>query len=179
MALGWTDLLRFPEGASLRVELGLAGALREAITSASAEACGWIDALDGATLHVRRLTHDACELQLDAPCGAARLWAVRDPEDGSHRLGAILALRSAEEGRVASHELASAAVALQSGGHSDAYVARDTGSGRRPLLRLHYEADGAASVWLFGIVFARRVPPALRALVPAQITVARLVPLPA
>lgn len=177
MGPGWRHVLRFDDGARLRIDCVLPKALRGTIAQSSRRAAAWLDAVDGATLSVLRITPDACELRCEAASLAAlslQLRGHRDADAPTHRVHVEIA---GAAGALADAPLELAGIALQSGGRADAYIARDTETGRQQLAHLAYDGDGTASLVLFGAAFAAHVPAHLRALVPSRLAVARLVPL--
>jgi hypothetical protein len=171
MGPGWSDVLRFADGARLRVDCTLSAPMRHAIAQSSRRAGAWLDAADGATLRVLQVTRDSCELQCEAASLAGlALHASREPDASTHRLRCVLSDASGAP-------LELGGLVLQSGGRAEAWFAHDTEAGRQQLGHLRYERDGTASLAVVGAAFAHRVPAHLRALVPSRLAVARLVPL--
>jgi len=170
----WPELLRYAPGSLLRIELALPPALREALQAASVSAERWLGALDGAVLQVDRLSDAACQLscRLD---GAAGEFSAVPADSGGYRLRGCLIAREAT--RTFEFDRA----VIQTGGPHDAYLAQSVAGRWHHLLRLSYagrEADRAAEVWVCTAACAPRARPALRAVLPAQFLLARLVPLP-
>lgn len=170
----WPDLLRYAQGSRLRIELALAPALRDALAVASAEARRWFAAIDGAVLQVERLGEAACELRCQGHHGGGEFSAV--PSDcGGYRVRGCLrasdALRMFDFPRMI----------IQTGGTLDAYLAQPAGGQWQQLLRLSYArgaADGSAEIWVYAATCTEPSwPEAVRALLPAQLLFARLVPL--
>lgn len=169
MSPRWSDLLRFPEGTRLRVEVMLQPSLREAVGYASANTARWLDSLDGATLKLEQLSDEACHLRSDTVAGTAQLLALRVVPGGTY----LLRGRVDDPGGLRTFELND--VALQTGGACDAYLAQQSGGALRQLARLRYEAHGGpADVAIFSAALAVRLPPAVRALLPDPIELVRL-----
>lgn len=170
---GWTDLLRYPEGALLRAELTLQPFLRDALRARLGEGI-WPFALpEVATLRLERL--DAGSLHLTCLEG-----------------GLLLALQAAR-GAAGEHVLAYSAslgerrrhgrlerVVLQTAGPREAYVAVAGEQGRRPFLHLRYARSGdAATLSLVTAAFRDQVPEKQRPWLPGEVEFARLQRLPA
>jgi hypothetical protein len=167
MKPGWSDVLRFAPETTLRVELVLKPALREAVERASADAAWCLQAMDGALLRIRELSAVGCRLHGSAAGGS--LDVAADGRD----------LQAQVELPGRSHGFRLAGLLLQTGGTRDAYVAQahETGAASPvPLVHLRYGADpGAVSVVMFSAGLADRVPPRYRAWLPARVELLRLV----
>lgn len=173
MAPGWTDLLRFPEGSCLRVELTLKPEWRQALETASRRATLWLRALEGAVVHLDRLAGDACALRCSAQSVDGRFTAAPGAAHG-FRLHAQLDVA----GSSCAFDLDD--VSIQIGGDRDAYLVRYVDGGCCHLARLSYDGTGdSACMAIFGAALAAQLPPRWRTLMPARLSVARVVALPA
>lgn len=165
--LGWDEVLRAPGGTRLRVELLLSPALREAMALASRRAGRWLEVLDGAVLHIEHSSAERCALRLQAGPLSARLSTL-PAQAGAHALTAHL------DGVAHLLPAEAAVVWLQRGSDCDMYLACEVEGARLPLLRLRHASDSAPafSLAIFSAAWSLRLPPALRAWLPAQMDLA-------
>ncbi len=164
----WNDVLRFPQGARLRVQVTLKPLLREAVQVASSNTAHWLESLDGATLMLEQLSDTACRLHCETTAGTAEFIAERNSGTTYHLRGHV-----GVPGAMCTFKLDD--VALQIGGSSDAYLAQWSGGALRHLARLRYETRGSpAEVSIFSSALATRLPPAARALLPNPLELVRL-----
>lgn len=168
--LGWDEVLRAPGGTRLRVALLLPPALREAMALASRRAGRWLEVLDGAVLHIEHSSAERCALRLRAGPLSARLSTL-PAQAGAHALTVHL------DG--VAHLLPAEAteVWLQRGSDCDMYLACEVEGARLPLVRLRHASDGtpAISLAIFSAAWSPRLPPALRAWLPAQMDLATFI----
>lgn len=171
MAPGWPDLLRFPEGARLRVELIVKTEIRQAIETFSVRAAAALQAIDGATVLVQRLAMDGCTLSCSGVGADGHFVAVSRPENRYGLSGYLCAAAS-------SRTFDLDRVAIQAGGQRDAYLAQQTERGWRHLLRLSYPGLGTSvDVSICAGALAAQLTPRWSRVLPAQIWLARLSPL--
>jgi hypothetical protein len=168
--LGWDEVLRAQGGTRLRVELMLSPAVREAMTPASRRAGRWLEVLDGAVLHIEHSSAERCVLRLQAGPLSARLSTL-PAQAGAHALTAHL------DGVAQVLPAEVAEVWLQRGSDSDMYLACEVEGARLPLLRLRHASDCAPafSLAIFSAAWSPRLPPALRAWLPAQMDLATFI----
>lgn len=165
---GWDEVLRFPSATSLRVQVTLAAVLRGAIRRASGNTTLWLDALDGAELRLGAASEHACRLLCETAAGLAEFNADRSIAGFYTLCG-----RADIPGGKRSFVLAD--IALQTGGCRDAYLAQWLDGACSPVVRLRYNSDGShADVAIYHAALAARMTPAMRALLPNPIDVARL-----
>jgi len=169
----WRDLLRHPSGTRLKLELALSTAMRQAIESVRTSSAGrWLRLLDGATLVVERSSGAGCDVRLENASGVrGRFTATGTGESGYALCGS---LRMGEVAR----DFNCRAVRVQTGGTMDAYLAQAIAGEWRHLVRLSYRGSepGAVDVFVCAAALGGRTTPALRAVLPAQLLVARLLP---
>jgi hypothetical protein len=164
----WNEVVRFPPGTRLRVELQLQPALRDAMERASTRAKCWLDALDGATVDVIEVEAERCSLRLQAPTLAAELSATPLASGG-------YALQARLNGGEQALSNEANEIWLQLGGDHDAYLAGMVDGKKVQVLRLRYAAErGACDLAVFTGAFAGRLPSSARAWLPALIEVAQL-----
>lgn len=171
MAPGWPDLLRFPEGARLRIELVVKTEFRQVIETFSIRAAAALQAIDGATVLVQRLDMDGCTLSCSGVAADGHFVAVSQPENRYGLSGYLCAAAS-------SRAFDLDCVAIQAGGQRDAYLAQQTERGWRHLLRMSYPGLGTnVHVSICAGALAEQLAPRWSSVLPAQICLARLSPL--
>lgn len=172
---GWTEVLRYPPGSTMRFEVLLPPALREALAGRSARAAALLHALDGARLHVVHVEASSCVVRCMATAAGSELAALEASEDapGQH----TLRLRSGPAWGE-SLELVLNDVALCTGGRHDAYLTRRPADGGQQLLaRLRHAPE--ANTLVVSVFGAALLPAAARssrvlALLPTGVDVLRL-----
>ncbi|AKC86792.1 hypothetical protein WQ53_08510 [Pseudoxanthomonas suwonensis] len=169
----WPDLLRYAPGTRLRLEVALPDAMRQALEAVKpSSAARWLGLVDGALLTVERLSRTACQVSLAGRHGGRGEFSAVCSGERGYRLRGRLDQDGCMRILDCDH------VHIQTGGAGDAYLAQPVDGSWRHLLRLSYpkRAAGAAEVVLCAAALGGRVTPALQALLPAQLLVARLLP---
>lgn len=170
---GWRDLLRHAPGTRLRIEVALSAPMRQAIEAVRSSSAGrWLRLVDGAALTLDDVSASGCVARLEGESGVHGEFSAIASAGTGYRLQA--SLRSQDTLR----EFECDDVRVQTGGATDAYLAQPVDGGWRPLLRLSHERDrpGIVGVYVCASAMGGRASPAVRALLPAQILVARLRP---
>jgi len=165
---GWSDVLRFPDGARLRVEVILEPALRKAMRHASRNAALWLESIDGAMLRLEQRSDRASRLTCATAAGTAKFIALRAS-------GEVYRLRGRVGIPEGMRQLDLDGITVQLGGGCDAYLVQWSGTELRHLARFRYGAHGnPADVSIYSTVLASRLAPAIRALLPNPIALVRL-----
>ena len=164
MPVALTRAIRFAPGAVLRFIPAINEKLLEALQSARPQAAEVLAAARAARITIESLGDSVCrirvahfdlELAADAAEGYALQVAWVDPATGTPKNVRL-------EG-----------IAPMLGGRSDVFFAQRSDGQNRFLLKLSYGADGA-ELHAFPPAFAGRVPAALRAFLPSQLSLGRL-----
>jgi len=159
----WTQVFRFPPGSRLRLTPALSPPLRTAIEKADTRAAQWLTVLEQATLQITHLDETRCELQAHAQTTTLALTLTQGTANAT----------LTHEGTEHTRHYTDLATMLA--GRHEALIARRTETGTTPYLRLTYTPlSPTADLALYTTAFTQRLPTAVRALLPALVTIGRL-----
>jgi hypothetical protein len=164
MPIALTRAIRFAPGTVLRFTPALDRRLLEALRSARPQAAALVAAAGEARLTIDSLDERFCGLRV----AHFHVELVADLAEGF-----ALEITWTGPSGLRPGKFRMEGVAAMLGGASDVFFAQRTGGKNRFLLKLSYEAGGAR-LYAFPAAFAERIPGALRALLPSQLTLGRL-----